>query len=92
MEKEQTMKALTFFCAAAAALTVFGMLDDEAAYEAARKVLSQMTLEEKVRMLGGSGTMTLSAIPRLGITNEWTMSDNSSTVRPTMTRWSWDYV
>jgi len=85
---------MVFICAATlyASLPVFGMLSDDEAYEAARKVLAQMTLEEKTMLLGGSGTMTLAAIPRVGISNEWTMSDNSSTVRPAMSRWGWDYA
>ncbi len=68
------------------------MLNDEEALKVARETLAKMTLEEKVQMLGGSGTMTLSAIPRVGIAREWLMSDNSSTVRPAMHRWDWGYV
>ena len=89
------MKTTHLICgtlAAVAAGSALGMLDDDAAFDAARKVLSKMTLEEKVLLTGGSGTMTLSAIPRVGITKEWTMSDNSSTVRPAMNRWDWGYT
>ncbi len=68
------------------------MLNDEEALKVARETLARMTLEEKVQMLGGSGTMTLSAIPRVGISREWLFSDNSSSVRPAMNRWDWGYV
>lgn len=68
------------------------MLDDASAVKAARETLAKMTLEEKVLLTGGSGTMTISAIPRVGIEKEWTMSDNSSTVRPQMNRWDWGYT
>ena len=64
---------------------------DAAALAEARAFLSKMTLEEKVLLLSGNGTMTVSAIPRLGITREWTFSDNSHTVRADMSRWSWAY-
>jgi beta-glucosidase len=68
------------------------MLNDEEALKVARETLSKMTLEEKVQLLGGSGTFTLSAIPRVGIQREWLMSDNSSTIRPAFIRWTWGYV
>ena len=83
-----TMSALAVFAAAGAN----AMLSDEAALTAARETLAKMTLEEKTMLTAGSGTMTIAAIPRVGITNEWTMSDNSSTVRPAMNRWNWSYV
>ena len=87
-----TLKTAGLAAVALGALSSFGMLKDEEALKAARETLAKMTLEEKTMMLGGSGTMTLAAIPRVGIMKEWTMSDNSSTVRPQMTRWSWDYT
>ena len=49
--------------AALAAFSGFGMLADEAADEAARKVLAQMTLEEKVKLLGGSASRTSGRCP-----------------------------
>ena len=75
--------------AVSAAAGAQAMLTDDEALKAARETLAKMTLEEKTMLLGGSGTMTLAAIPRVGITKEWTMSDNSSTVRPAMNRWNW---
>lgn len=85
-------KLLLTFAAVVSAGASFAMLSDDDALKAARETLAKMTLEEKVQMLGGSGTMTLSAIPRVGIMKEWTMSDNSSTVRPAMNRWDWGYT
>ena len=84
-------KLLTVVAAACASAGAFAMLDDAEALKAAREVLAKMTLEEKTMLTAGSGTMTLPAIPRVGITKEWTMSDNSSTVRPAMNRWDWGY-
>ncbi len=76
----------------AGVLPAFAMLEDDEALAAARDVLGKMTLEEKTMLLAGSGTMTLPAVPRVGIDAEWTMSDNSSTVRSSLDRWSWKYV
>ncbi len=63
---------------------------DALAMERAKAILSRMTLEEKVSLCAGSGTMSLPAIPRLGIMDEWKMSDNSQTVRADMERWTWN--
>ena len=90
--KTNTLKLMAAAAAMMSAVGAKAMLPDEAALKAARETLAKMTLEEKVMMTGGSGTMTLAAIPRIGITKEWTMSDNSSTVRPAMNRWDWGYV
>ena len=90
--KNNTLKLMAVAATMVSATGALAMLDDDAALSAARETLAKMTLEEKTQMLAGSGTMTLSAIPRVGITKEWTMSDNSSTVRPEMSRWGWDYV
>ena len=87
-----TLKMTMAALAVAAAAGAQAMLKDDEALKAAREVLAKMTLEEKTMLLGGSGTMTLAAIPRVGIAREWTMSDNSSTVRPAMNRWDWSYV
>ena len=67
-------------------------IDEREAESLARATLAKMTLEEKTQLLAGSGTMTLPAIPRVGIDREWLMSDNSSTVRSALDRWGWDYV
>ena len=57
------------------------LTDDVAAERIARETLAKMTLEEKVMLTGGSGTFQIAAIPRLGWTNEWQMSDSSATIR-----------
>ena len=90
--KNNTLKLMAVAATMAFATGALAMLDDDAALSAARETLAKMTLKEKTQMLAGSGTMTLSAIPRVGIMKEWTMSDNSSTIRPAMGRWNWDYV
>ena len=77
--------------AALAAGCAVAQLSDDEALKAAKEALAKMTLEEETQLLAGSGTMTLAAIPRVGINAEWTMSDNSSTVRPAMNRWDWGY-
>ena len=87
-----TLKMTMAALAVAAAAGAQAMLTDDEALKAARATLAKMTLEEKTMLLGGSGTMTLAAIPRVGIEREWTMSDNSSTVRPAMNRWDWGYT
>ena len=87
-----TLKMTMAALAVAAAAGAQAMLADDEALKAARATLAKMTLEEKTMLLGGSGTMTLAAIPRVGIEKEWTMSDNSSTVRPAMNRWDWGYT
>jgi len=85
-------KTLVAVTALASVCVAFGKLKDDEALAAAKATLAKMTLEEKCQLLGGSGTMTLSAIPRVGIDREWTFADNSSTVRPSMNRWDWSYV
>ncbi|MBS1741430.1 MAG: glycoside hydrolase family 3 C-terminal domain-containing protein [Bacteroidetes bacterium] len=49
--------------------------------EAINRLVSQMTLEEKVNMLHASSSFTSGAVPRLGIT-EMVMSDGPHGVRP----------
>ena len=84
-------KTIFTVTAALAAGCALAQLSDDEALKAAKETLAKMTLEEKTQLLAGSGTMTLAAIPRVGINAEWTMSDNSSTVRPAMNRWDWGY-
>ena len=83
-------KLVLTFGAVCAAYSLFAMLDDAEATRVAKEVFAQMTLEEKCQLLGGSGTFTIAAFPRLGIEKEWTFADNSSTVRPSRERWSWN--
>ena len=77
--------------AALAPTLLFALVSDDEAEALARSVLGRMTLEEKTMMTGGSGTMTLAALPRIGISREWTFADSSSTVRAKMSRWDWSY-
>ena len=84
------MKIAFLSAVATAAFCTAALGVDRPAMERAKEILSQMTLEEKVSLCAGSGTMTLPAVPRLGITNEWQMSDNSQTVRADMERWTWN--
>jgi len=68
---------------------VVDTISDTKAEELANSILAQLTLEDKIRLCHGSGTFTVGAIPRVGITKEFKMSDNSSTVRPDVERLSW---
>ena len=87
-----TLKMTMAALAVSAATGARAMLTDDEALKAARETLAKMTLEEKTMLTAGSGTMTIAAIPRVGIMSEWTMSDNSSTVRPQLSRTGWDYT
>jgi beta-glucosidase len=62
---------------------------DENALARARDILARMTLEEKVLLCAGNGSMTMSAIPRVGIDRELQYADTSHTVRGNMERWDW---
>ena len=64
-----------------------GVTDAEA-FEIARERLAGLTLEEKVELTAGSGTMSIK-VPGTG--REWLMSDSSHTVRADMDRWTWGY-
>ena len=87
------MKKLMITCVAAlAALAANALVDDATAERNARERLAKMTLEEKCSLMAGSGTMTLPAIPRVGIMREWKFSDNSQTVRQDIDRWSFEHA
>ena len=83
------MICATMACAFAGG--AFATMDDDSAIEIASATLAKMTLEEKALLCAGNGTMTLSAIPRVGIAREWRMSDSSHTVRANGNRWEWGY-
>ena len=68
---------------------VVDTISDAKAEELADSILAQLTLKDKIKLCHGSGTFTVGAIPRVGITKEFKMSDNSSTVRPDVERLSW---
>ena len=58
-----------------------------AAMNRAKARLATLTLDEKVLLTGGSGSMTMK-VP--GAEAEWQFSDSSHTVRANMERWTWD--
>ncbi len=51
-------------------------------------VYNQLTLEEKVALTHGSGTMTVTAIPDKGLLTPFEISDGSCTVRPELNSWT----
>ncbi len=65
-----TFKLLAAGLAVCASSAAQAMLNDDDALKAAREPLARMTIVEKCQMLGGSGAMTLSAIPRVVIAKE----------------------
>ena len=71
-------------CAAAASAAV-----DEDALAKAHVLLETMSLDEKAALCAASGTMTLPPPGRGGVTNEWQISDGTSTIRPDVERWTW---
>ena len=77
--------------AAVVALSARSMagISDGQALKIARGILSRLTLEEKVSLTAGSGTMTLPSIPDKGIREEWKMSDSTHTLHPERSRWGW---
>ena len=85
------MKTGLMIAAVAAGLSAFAT-DDAAAERMAREILAKMTLDEKVSLTGGNSTMYLNAIPRVGISNEWAMSDCSHAMKPEHKRHWWGYV
>ena len=57
---------------------------DQAALDQANTLLGQLTLEEKVSLCRGDGTFSLNAIPKIGLTERFWMSDGPNNVRPDM--------
>ena len=64
--------------------------DTDPAETLARAILSKMTLEEKISLCAGNSTFALNAIPRVGLAEEFTMSDGPHTVRPDFQRMTFD--
>ena len=56
----------------------------------ANEILAKMTLEEKISLCHGNSTMTINAIPRLGLKDEFCMSDGPNNVRPELARRTFD--
>ncbi len=59
---------------------------DGAAFVRAEAALAQLSLEEKVALLAGNGTMSLAAQPKIGLVDEFWFSDGPHTVRPELAR------
>lgn len=81
--------ALLSFAAASLSLGAANV-SDEQAMQLAEQTLQELTLEERVSLCHGSGTFTITDIPRVGIEHEFTMSDNSSTVATDIKRESFE--
>ncbi len=90
MKMNDTCAAAAALAAAAFAAVGAAAAGGDPAAEKARAMLAKMTLDEKVSLCAGSGTMSLPKIPRVGIEKEWQFSDNSQTVRADMERWTWN--
>ena len=65
---------------------------DEAALAKAKEVLAGLTLDQKVRLCAGSGTMTLPAFEGTQIDREWQFTLSSRTIKPDVDRWSFNCV
>ena len=61
-------------------------MEHVSAMKKARDILAKLTLEEKISLCHGNSTMTINAIPRVGIKKEFTMSDGPHNVRPDLKR------
>ncbi len=59
---------------------------DSAAMALAQAALAKLNLEEKIGLLAGNGTMTLAALPKIGLEEEFWFSDGPHTVRPELDR------
>lgn len=86
---------MLFLATMLATVMAAGAPVDDAALARAREKLSRLTLDEKVMLCGGSGTMTLRVPGSLfadgADAREWKFSDNSHTVRCDLDRWNWDH-
>ena len=60
--------------------------DESTARALAQDILGKLTIEEKVSLCAGNSTFAINAIPRVGLTEEFTMSDGPHTVRPDCNR------
>ncbi len=63
-------------------------LPDQDALALANKILAKMTLEQKVSLCHGNGTMSINSIPEVGIPEEFWMDDGPSGVRCDLERQS----
>jgi len=67
---------------------VFAQSNDSVS-DKVEKLMSQLTLNEKISMLHGNSKFTIAGVERLGIP-EWKMSDGPNGVREEIKRDSWD--
>lgn len=58
----------------------------------ASQILATMTLEEKLSLCAGNGTMSLNAVPRVGLHDEFRMTDGANTIRPDLERMGWNLL
>jgi len=73
---------LSLFVITSTLAGVLGAEPVDPAVDLANKLLGQLTLEEKVSLCAGDGTMSLNAIPKIGLTERFWMSDGPNNVRP----------
>ncbi len=59
---------------------------DPVALQRAERALAKLTLQEKVALLAGNGTMSIAAQPKIGLDDEFWFSDGPHTVRPELDR------
>lgn len=64
----------------------------DTAMELARQTLAKLTLEEKLSLCHGNSTVTINAIPRVGLNEEFVMSDGPHNVRPDLDRKTFNHA
>ena len=89
------MKSKVFVLVSVWAVSTWGAvslpLADEVAREKAEAVLSRLTLDQKVGLLGGSSTMYLEAFPEAGVPRAWAFSDSTHMIKPEHNAWDWTF-
>jgi beta-glucosidase len=77
---------LSLVAALAIAPVLMGASPSDPAQALAEKLLSTLTLEEKIALCHGNGTMTIAANPKIGLNEEFWFSDGSNNVRHELER------
>ncbi|CAA6693105.1 MULTISPECIES: glycoside hydrolase family 3 C-terminal domain-containing protein [unclassified Lentimonas] len=90
--KQSVRFTTSFVFAVISTVVCSAEITDEHAMQVANEALSKLSLEEKIKLTHGSGTMTIGANAKIGLTEEFYMSDSSHTVRHDMARMAWDKV